>query len=134
MTAGDVKAIGKTRSPLLVAFFSLVTLSGYYAYWYYKVTEEMVRHSEAVDANPLMPALAVSPAGALLIIPPFVAARNLTDRLKRIQREEAFAESSVGIGIMLQLLCWVAFPYYVQSELNAHWDLHRKMDEKARNA
>lgn len=113
----------------MVAVLSFITLNTYYTYWYYKVNEEMGQHSERIEVKPWLSAVAVS-AGSLLLVPPYFSAKNLSERLRELQREESLYESSPAVGVFIQLCCWVAFPYYVQSQLNEHWDFHVKISEK----
>lgn len=124
----ESQPLGKKRNPLAVAALSLITLNAYYTYWYYKVNEEIGAHSENIEVKPWISAVAVS-AGSLLIIPPYFSAKNLTERLRKIQREESLYEANPSMGVFIQLCCWVAFPYYVQSQLNEHWDFHVKTSE-----
>ena len=122
--------LGKKRSPLGVCLLSLLTLNTYYVYWYYKINEEMASHSNLVEVNPVLAALAVS-IGTLLIVPPYISARNSAERLRRLQEEEAFDGLSPSMALLVQIFFGFAFPYLIQSELNAHWDLHAQMASAA---
>ena len=114
----------KVRSPWGVFGLLLITLGIYSVFWWYYVNREMRDSGQAtgydLGQNPTNSALALFP-GSLIIVPPLVSYWRGTKRAQATQRVAGVPPLSGWIALILFLLLSIAFPFYVQSELNKAW-------------
>ena len=126
----------KTRHPVLVVVFMIITLGIYGIYWWYQINREMVdlgrvRQADGLGDNATMSLLAVFP-GFLIIVPPYV---SLYNTVKRIQRAQEVTSGQVTLNGMIILWLIIAsfligitgliVPGYIQAELNKAWEAVR---------
>jgi len=115
----------KVRNPWGVFGLLLITLGIYTIFWWYYVNREMrdYGHETGNDLgqNPTNSALAWFP-GSLIIVPHIVTAWRGTLRAQSAQRVAGVALLSGWIALILYILLGVAFPSYIQSELNKVWE------------
>lgn len=115
------RALLKRRNPWGAWLLSLVTLSIYYCYWYYKINEEMRDYREnEIRVDPIMALLAIT-IGAILIVPPFVSVYRTAQRVRQAQ-VAAGASHRISPTVALVLAFVGFYPPYVQSQLNKAWD------------
>ena len=110
----------KLRNPWGVLGLLLITLGIYTIFWWYYVNREMRDYGQATGhdlGQPTNSALASFP-GSLLIVPPLVSYWRGTKRAQATQRVAGVPLLSGWIALILFLLLGIAFPPYVQSELN----------------
>ena len=117
-------ARAKLRSPWGVVGLLLITLGIYGIFWWYYVNREMRDYGQAtgfdLGQNPTNSALAIFPGG-LIIIPPLVSYWRGTKRAQAAQRVAGVPPLSGWIALILFLLLSIAYPPYIQSELNKAW-------------
>ena len=115
----------KVRNPWGVFGLLLVTLGIYTIFWWYYVNREMRDYGNAtgndLGQNPTNSALAWVP-GSLIIVPHIVTAWRGTLRAQSAQRVAGVGLLSGWIALILYILLGVAFPSYIQSELNKVWE------------
>jgi Domain of unknown function (DUF4234) len=115
----------KIRNPWGVFGLLLITLGIYTIFWWYYVNREMRDYGEAtgndLGQNPTNSALAWFP-GSLIIVPHIVTAWRGTLRAQSAQRVAGVLLLSGWIALILYLLLSIAFPSYIQSELNKVWE------------
>ena len=115
----------KVRNPWGVFGLLLVTLGIYTIFWWYYVNREMRDYGHAtgndLGQNPTNSALAWFP-GSLIIVPHIVTAWRGTLRAQSAQRVAGVVLLSGWIALILYILLGVAFPSYIQSELNKVWE------------
>ena len=101
----------------------LVTLGIYSVFWWYYVNREMRDYGHAtgndLGQNPMIRPRLVP--GALIIVPHIVTAWRGTLRAQSAQRVAGVALLSGWIALILYILLSIAFPPYIQSELNKVW-------------
>jgi Domain of unknown function (DUF4234) len=121
---GEGPGRAKLRNPWGVVGLLLITLGIYGIFWWYYVNREMrdYGHETGYDLgqNPANSALALFP-GALIIVPPLVSYWRGTKRAQATQRVAGVSPFSGWIALILFLLLSIAFPPYIQSELNKVW-------------
>ena len=117
----------KIRSLWAVALLPLVTLGIYFFVWYYKINKEMASlgrargRSRELGDSPGKSLLAVT-LGALIIVPAIVSLVHTFQRIQLTQRLTREGDVLNGwIALILYILLNVAFPSYIQSELNKVW-------------
>lgn len=114
----------KVRNPWGVFGLLLVTLGIYSIFWWYYVNREMRDYGQAtgndLGQNPTNSALAWFPGG-LIIVPHIVTAWRGTLRAQSAQRVAGVELLSGWIALILYILLSIAFPSYIQSELNKVW-------------
>jgi Domain of unknown function (DUF4234) len=114
----------KLRSPWGVVGLLLITLGIYGIFWWYHVNREMRDYGRAtgfdLGQNPANSALAIFPGG-LIIVPPLVSYWRGTKRAQAAQRVAGVPPLSGWIALILFLLLSIAYPPYIQSELNKAW-------------
>jgi len=115
----------KVRNPWGVFGLLLITLGIYTIFWWYYVNREMRDYGHAtgndLGQNPTNSALAWFP-GSLIIVPHIVTAWRGTLRAQSAQRVAGVGLLSGWIALILYILLGVAFPSYIQSELNKVWE------------
>ena len=130
----------KTRSPLVAALLSLVTLGIYYYAWYFQINRELNDYGARFPSNPLkvnpgVALLAVS-LGGFLIIPPFVSMWRTFARIRRAQKLAGMEDmASHVLGFFLFLLALVLLPFevaYAQRHLNRLWERVADEEQKER--
>ena len=116
----------KIRNPWGVLGLLLITLGIYVVFWWYYVNREMRDYGKAtgydLGQNPGNSALAVFP-GSLIVVPALVTFWRGTKRVQSAQRVAGAETPSLNgwIALVLYLLLSIAYPPYVQSELNKVW-------------
>jgi hypothetical protein len=114
----------KLRNPWGVFGLLLVTLGIYGIFWWYYVNSEMRDYGRStgydLGQNPMNSALAVFPGG-LIIIPALITYWNGVKRMQATQRVAGVAPLNGWIALLLFAVLSVAFPPYLQSELNKAW-------------
>lgn len=121
---GGGPAQAKLRNPWGVFGLLLVTLGIYGIFWWYYVNREMRDYGRSagydLGQNPRNSALALFPGG-LIIVPALITYWNGTKRMQATQRVAGVPPLNGWIALVLFLLLSVAFPPYLQSELNKAW-------------
>jgi hypothetical protein len=120
--AGPARA--KLRNPWGVFGLLLVTLGIYGIFWWYYVNREMRDYGRStgydLGQNPANSALAIFP-GSFVIVPPLISYWRGVKRMQATQRVAGVAPLNGWIALVLFLLLSIAFPPYLQSELNKAW-------------
>jgi hypothetical protein len=120
----DGPARAKVRNPWGVVGLLLVTLGIYQIFWWYYVNREMRDYGQAtrydLGQNPVNSALALFPGG-LVIVPALITLWRGTKRAQAAQRVAGVPPLNGWIALVLFLLLSIAFPPYIQSELNKVW-------------
>lgn len=120
----DGPARAKLRNPWGVVGLLLITLGIYGIFWWYYINREMRDYGEAtgydLGRNPVNSALAVFPGG-LIIVPALITYWRGTRRAQAAQRVAGVLPLSGWIALILFLLLSIAYPPYVQYELNKVW-------------
>src|SRR5688572_20268355 len=114
----------KIRNPWGVFGLLLITLGIYGIFWWYYINREMRDYGQAtghdLGQNPTNSVLAVFPGG-LIIVPALISYWNGTKRAQAAQRVAGVPLLSGWIALILFVLIGIAYPPYVQSELNKVW-------------
>jgi hypothetical protein len=114
----------KVRNPWGVLGLLLITLGIYGIFWWYYINREMRDYGHAtgydLGQNPTNSVLAVFPGG-LIIVPALISYWNGTKRAQAAQRVAGVPPLSGWIALILFVLIGIAYPPYVQSELNKVW-------------
>jgi hypothetical protein len=114
----------KIRNPWGVFGLLLITLGIYSIFWWYYVNREMRDYGQAtgndLGQNPGLSAVAWFP-GSLIIVPHIVTAWRGTLRAQSSQRVAGVPLLNGWIALILYILLSIAFPSFIQSELNKVW-------------
>jgi hypothetical protein len=114
----------KIRNPWGVVGLLLITIGIYGIFWWYYVNREMRDYGQAtgydLGQNPTNSVLAVFPGG-LVIVPALITYWRGTKRAQAAQRVAGVPPLSGWIALILFLLLSIAYPPYIQSELNKVW-------------
>jgi hypothetical protein len=114
----------KIRNPWGVVGLLLVTIGIYGIFWWYYVNREMRDYGRAtgydLGQNPTNSVLAVFPGG-LIIVPALITYWRGTKRAQAAQRVGGVPSLNGWIALVLYVLLSIAFPPYIQSELNKVW-------------
>lgn len=115
----------KLRNPWGVLGLLLITLGIYHIFWWYYINREMRDYGHAtgydLGQNPTNSVLAVFPGG-LIIVPALISYWNGTKRVQAAQRVAGVVPPLNGwLALILFVLIGIAYPPYVQSELNKVW-------------
>jgi len=120
----DGPSRAKLRNPWGVLGLLLITLGIYGIFWWYYINREMRDYGHAagydLGQNPTNSVLALFPGG-LIIVPALVSYWRGTKRAQATQRVAGVPSLSGWIALILFLLLSIAYPPYVQSELNEAW-------------
>ena len=121
---GEGPSRAKLRSPWGVLGLLLITLGIYGIFWWYYINREMRDYGQAtgydLGQNPTNSALALFPGG-LIVVPPLVSYWRGTKRAQAAQRVAGVPPLSGWIALILFLVLSIAYPPYIQSELNKAW-------------
>lgn len=121
---GEGPSRAKLRNPWGVVGLLLITLGIYGIFWWYFVNREMRDYGQAsgydLGQNPTNSALALFPGG-LIIVPSLVSYWRGTKRAQAAQRLAGVPPLSGWIALILFLVLSIAYPPYIQSELNKAW-------------
>jgi Domain of unknown function (DUF4234) len=121
---GEGPSRAKLRSPLGVLGLLLITIGIYGIFWWYYINREMRDYGRAtgydLGQNPTNSVLALFPGG-LIIVPALISYWRGTLRAQATQRVAGVPPLSGWIALILFLLLSIAYPPYVQSELNKAW-------------
>lgn len=118
--------MAKKRNPWGVFGLSLITLGIYHFFWWYYVNKEMVELGRAkgtgeLGDSPGTSLLALIP-GFLIIVPPLVSYYKGTQRMQAAARLTGAEPANGWLALILFLVIGIAFPPYLQSQLNKVWD------------
>ena len=116
----------KKRNPWGVLGLSLITLGIYHFFWWYYVNKEMVELGRArgtgeLGDSPGTSLLALIP-GFLIIVPPLVSYYKGVGRMQAAARLTGAEPVNGWIALILFIVIGIAFPPYLQSQLNNVWD------------
>jgi hypothetical protein len=121
---GSGPARAKLRNPWGVFGLLLVTLGIYGIFWWFYVNREMRDYGRSsgydLGQNPMNSALAVFPGG-LIIVPALITYWNGVKRMQATQRVAGVPALNGWIALVLFAVLSIAFPPYLQSELNKAW-------------
>ena len=121
---GGGPTVVKLRNPWGVLGLLLVTLGIYGIFWWYFVNREMSEYGAQIGHDlgqkPMNSALAVFPGG-LIIIPALITYWRGTLRVQETQRVTGVPLLSGWLALVLYILLAIAFPSFIQSELNKAW-------------
>jgi mannose/fructose/N-acetylgalactosamine-specific phosphotransferase system component IIC len=110
------------RNPLGVLGLSFITLGIYFAYWYYKVNDELRRfeHDETISPTRSLMALIF---GWIIIVPPFIAMYNTAKHVQAIEERMAIQpQLEPALAIVIMLFVAIGNGIYIQEHLNRIWD------------
>lgn len=116
----------KTRNPVAVAIFALITLGIYLVFWWYFINREMADFGRARGASelgdsPAKSVLAIT-LGALIIVPAIWTTVTTFQRIQKLQRLTGQPTPLNGwIGLILAVVITPALYAYMQSGLNSSW-------------
>src|SRR5262245_63348584 len=101
-----------------------MTLGIYHLVWWYRINRELRDYGQAkgydLGQHPTNSILALFPGG-LIIVPALISYWRGTQRAQATQRVAGIPPLSGWIALILFLLLSIAYPPYVQSELNKAW-------------
>jgi hypothetical protein len=121
---GDGASRAKLRNPWAVGGLLLITLGIYGIFWWYYVNREMRDYGRAtgydLGQNPGNSALALFPGG-LIIVPALITYWNGVKRMQATQRVAGVSPLNGWIALILLIVLSIAFPPYLQSEMNKAW-------------
>lgn len=110
------------RNPLGVLGLSVITLSVYFFYWYYKINDEIriVERDETISPTRSLMAVLF---GWILIVPPFIAMWNTAKHVQKLEgRLDIQQTLEPAIVLVIMLVFWIANGAYIQDHLNRAWD------------
>jgi hypothetical protein len=115
----------KTRNPILVAVFVVVTLGIYQIVWWYLVNRELADHGRAygrsdLGDDPARSTLALFPGG-LIVVPAIWTTVTTFQRIQNAQRLHRRLPINGWLGLVLFLVLSPALIGYMQSGLNSAW-------------
>jgi len=114
----------KIRNPWGVLGLLVITIGIYHIFWWYYVNREMRDYGHAtgydLGQRPGNSLLAVFPGG-LIIVPALITYWRGTLRAQAAQRVAGLPLLSGWLALVLFILISIAFPPYIQSELNKVW-------------
>jgi hypothetical protein len=114
----------KTRGPVWVGVFTLLTLGIYSIYWIYVTAKHLRDFGNArgrdLGQSPGMTLLAVT-LGWLIIVPPLVAIYRQAKRIQQAQHLTGVQPMNGWIALVLYIVFSPIFFAYEQSELNKAW-------------
>jgi uncharacterized integral membrane protein len=115
--AGFVEpSVGRTRDPVVVLFFSIVTLGIYQLYWYYRSFKEARTYSgEGVGGG-----LGVVLAFLCGIVAVFVLSSEV-GRLYERTGGPRRVSAAHGLWVLLPIIGWAIWLWTVQNALNDFW-------------
>jgi hypothetical protein len=112
--------LGKRRNPFAAWIgLPLITLGVYGFVWIYKTNKELAAFDQRIKVDPALSVLAFL-VGWIIIVPPFVAAWRLGDRLRMAQRAAGLPETSTALSFILWLVGGGVL--FLQFQINAIWD------------
>jgi hypothetical protein len=112
--------LGKRRNPFAVWLgLPIVTLGIYFFVWIYKTNKELSAFDNRIKVDPTLSVLAFL-VGWLLIVPPFVAAWRLGERVRLAQKAADLPQTSTLLAFVLWLVG--GGPLFLQFQVNAVWD------------
>jgi hypothetical protein len=100
----------------------LITLGVYGFVWVYKTNKELAAFDQRIKVDPTMSVLAFL-IGWVVIVPPFVAAWRLGDRVRLARRAAGLSET----GAALSFLPWLVGGgiLFLQFQINSIWDRYQ---------
>jgi mannose/fructose/N-acetylgalactosamine-specific phosphotransferase system component IIC len=110
------------RSPLVVLGLSFITFGIYFAYWYYKVNDEIRRFEHDETISPVRSLMALI-FGWIIIVPPFIAMYNTAKHVQAIEERMAIQpQLEPALAIVIMLFVAIGNGIYIQEHLNRTWD------------
>lgn len=127
VTIPGTQATAKIRSPIWVTVLALVTLGIYGIFWWYFIHRELrdygrARGTDELGTSPGKSVVAVT-LGALIIVPAIIGWINGFKRVQAAQRLNGIDPINGWIGFILFIVFYPAFYGYMQSGLNAVWQV-----------
>jgi uncharacterized protein DUF4234 len=115
----------KTRNPVAVAIFSIITLGIYLVCWWYFINRELAdlgraRGTAELGDSPAKSTLALFP-GALVIVPAIWTTVTTFKRVQAAQRLTGQSPINGWLGLVLYVVISPAYYAYMQSGLNSVW-------------
>ena len=115
----------KTRNPVAVAIFAVITLGIYLVFWWYFANREMADYGRARDTkelgdNPVNSTLAMFPGG-LVVVPAIWTTVTTFQRIQAAQRLNGQTPINGWLGLVLAIVIAPALYGYMQSGLNSAW-------------
>jgi hypothetical protein len=110
------------RNPLGVLGLSFITFGIYFAYWYYKVNDELRRfeHDETISPTRSLMAMIF---GWIIIVPPFIAMYNTATHVRTIEERMGIQpQLEPALAIVIMLFVAIGNGIYIQEHLNRIWD------------
>lgn len=121
---GEGPTVVKLRNPWGVLGLLLITIGIYGIFWWYYVNKEMSEYGAQtghdLGQNPMNSALALFPGG-LIIVPALVSYWRGTQRVQATQRVAGVPSLSGWLALIIYVVISIAFPPFIQSELNKAW-------------
>ncbi len=112
--------LGKRRNPFGAWLgLPLITLGIYNFVWIYKTNKELAAFDQRIKVDPMLSVLAFL-IGWIIIVPPFVAAWRLGDRLRTAQRAAGLPETSTALSFVLCLVGGGVL--FLQYQINGIWE------------
>ena len=125
----------KTRSPVAVAIFSVITIGIYLVFWWYYINREMAdlgraRGTNELGDSPAKSTLALFP-GALIVVPAIWTTVTTFKRVQAAQRLTGQAPINGWLGLVLYVVISPALYAYMQSGLNSVWKAQAETEATA---
>lgn len=121
----NVVKLGKTRSPFVVWFLTIVTVGIYGAVWYYKINNELRNYNGQIDVSPALAVCNVTIIGLItLTISGLVSFCRTAMRINRAMGSAMAGRCSPVVGIVLLVLVFGTGICYYQARLNRIWSAH----------
>jgi hypothetical protein len=110
------------RNPLGVLGLSFITFGIYFAYWYYKVNDELRRFEHDETISPVRSLMAMI-FGWIIIVPPFIAMYNTAKHVRAVEERLAIQpQLEPALVIVIMLFLAIGTGIYIQEHLNRIWD------------
>lgn len=112
--------LGMRRNPFAVWLgLPIITLLVYPFVWVYKTNKELAAFDNRIKVDPMLSVLAFL-IGWVIIVPPFVAAWRLGERVRIAQEAAGVPQAAPALSFVLWLVgCG---PLFLQFQLNSVWD------------
>lgn len=115
--------LGKRRNPFAVwPGLPIITVGVYFFVWVYRTNREIAAFDSRIRVDPTMSVLAFL-VGWVVIVPPFVAAWRLCDRVRLTQQAAGVPATSTSLAFALWFIA--CGPLFLQFQLNHSWDRYQ---------